>query len=318
MSSNPWPLKTLLAALLAGCTVLDGPAVDALTLDDDVLIYGQWTVGCSNLRRCTAIVPLSEPSRIDAPYYLQMRYSGMFSDSDGFSVMRDGKVVATLSSEASDWLLQDLRKSDGSDSIRIVENDLRFDVPRSGFAQVIAALEAWRLRSPQTSSNPDIVTPLPAMQLDNPTPPLKVVGAAKRCPKGHMGQSLQAWRGIGGQTLWKAGCGNEGLNSASFWYLAGPQGAPAMEIQFEDRDGPVTLYNSWFEASNGYLHSTYYFGHFESYTEDCGIYRAYVWAVEGMKLVEQREMPKCGTGIGPEGWITTYRAAIIGGASPRL
>lgn len=318
MSSSNWHRKlwpvALLAPLFAGCAVLYGPTVDAPTLEDDVLIHGQWTVGCSNLRSCSATAILSEPSRIDAPYYLQILYSGAFSDSDGFAVMREGKVVAHLSSDASDKLLQELQKSDGPDAVPIVEGGRRFNVPRSGFAQILVALDAWRLRSPRAASDGDIVTPLPAIRLDNPVPPLKVIDAIKRCPKGHIGQSLQAWRGISGQTLWKVGCGNEGLNSASFWLVGGPQGAPASEVPFQDLDGrPVTPYNSWFDESSGYLRSTHYFSHYESFAEDCGIYRAYAWAAEGMKLVEQREMPQCGTGIGPEGWVTTYRAVVFSG-----
>jgi hypothetical protein len=318
MSSSRWPRKfwplALLTRLLAGCVATQAAQAEPDPFaSGEVFLYGKWAVGCSNLRNCTAIVPLSEARILEPPYYLEFRYSGNFADNDGFSIMREGETVAQLTPEITDKMTQDLRNDDGPELFHLIEGDRHFDVPQDGFADMMNALEEWRKRPPPAANSTDAVTPLPAALLQNPIPPLKIVGAAKRCPKNHMGQSLQAWRGIGGQTLWKAGCGNEGVNSVSFWYVAGPQGAPATEVEFQDRDGPATLYNSWFQAETGYLRSTHYFGRWDSYQEDCGIYRAYAWAAEGMKLVEQRHMPQCGTGIGPEGWPIVYRATILNG-----
>jgi hypothetical protein len=312
-SRKIWPLAVFFR-LLAGCTTLDGPAVDALNLDQDVLLYGRWAVGCDNMPVCTAIAPLNVQDGKYEPPFVRMTWAGTAADNYSFSILRAGEQLATLSPKASELLLQDLRNSEGSEYVHVADQAQHFDIPRSGFAQLIATLGEWQKRKPSAANRREVVTPLPALRLENPIPPLKILGAAKRCPKGHMGQSLQAWRGLGGQTLWRAGCGDEGLNSTSFWYVAGPQGDPATEVVFADRDGqPVTLYNSWFDEKSGYLRSAHYFGHWESYTEDCGIYRSYSWGVEGMKLVEQRLMPQCGTGIGPDGWIVTYRATVLNG-----
>lgn len=308
-----WPLA-LFTGVLVGCATTQAAQAepDPFT-SGEVFLYGKWAVGCSNLRHCTAIVPLSEASIVEPPYYLELRYSGVFADSDGFSIMREGSEIALLTPEIANKLMQDLRRADGPELIEITNKERHFAVSRDGFADVMAALEEWRKRPPSATNSTDPVTPLPAQRLENPSPPRKIADAAKRCPKGHMGQSFQAWRGISGQTLWRAGCGNEGLNAVSFWYVAGPQGAPASEVQFEDRGGPATLYNSWFDAQTGYLRATHYFGRWDSYQEDCGIYRAYAWGVGGMTLVEQRHMPQCGTGIGPEGWPVVYRAALLNG-----
>lgn len=318
MSSSRWPRKmwplAVLFRLLAGCAVFDGAAVDALNVEKDVLLYGQWAVGCNNLKTCTAIAPLDASDEGDDTPYVQMTWAGGKADGYAFSIRRRDEQIAILSPEAGNKLQQELQQSEGPDFVHVLESGRHFDIPRSGYTNVIATLQAWRTRSPSTTAKFDVVTPLPAVRLEKLIPPSKILLAAKRCPDGHMGQSTQAWRGIGGQTLWRAGCGNEGLNAISFWFVAGPQGAPATEVVFQDHDGqPVTLYNSWFDEKSGYLRSEHYFGHWQSFTEDCGIYHNYSWGVEGMKLVEERLMPQCGTGIGPEGWIVTYRATVLNG-----
>jgi hypothetical protein len=319
MSSSRWPRKlwplALLTRLLAGCTTTS--TEPERTLSEDIqgkaVQFGQWAVGCSNLRICVAVAPVRDYSSDEDQAYIEIGIADGVAAAQNMAIARNGSSIRTLSLSEGESLLQDLAKGDGPDAVLMGDETTRFDVPRHGFADVMAALKEWRSRPPSAAASTEVVTPLPATRLENAIPPPKVVSAAERCPKGHMGTSFQAWRGIGGQTLWRAGCGDEGLNSPSFWYVAGPQGAPATEVEFEGRDGPVTLYNSWYQESTGYLRSVHYFGHWESYAEDCGIYRAYAWGAEGMKLVEQRYMPQCGTGISPSGWIITYRATILNG-----
>ena len=173
-------------------------------------------------------------------------------------------------------------------------------------------LARWRALPPHQLASNDIVTPFPAVRIDDPGIPHLVINAAKRCPKGHMGQSLQAWRSASGTLLWRAGCGNEGLNSISFWFTSGPDDSRPDPVTFEDEGQSVTPYNSWFQDSSGYLRTTQYFGS----NEDCGVYRAFAWGEDGMKLAEKRSMPVCGTGIGPKDWIATDRAVIFNGADP--
>jgi hypothetical protein len=315
MNSRRGPLRlALLTSLLAGCaTVQAASPHQAERLDGKVRIFGKWAAGCSNLRTCTAIVPLHAHDGVRDPFYLQMTFSGNFSDAEGFAIMRGGERVAALSPQVGAALAKALLADSGGETVPVTGQGVSYNVPREGFVAVMAALESWRAAPPSATATTVVVTPLPAERLDNPVPQFKPQGGGKRCPVASMGQSLQAWRGFGGRGLWRVGCGDEGLNSTSYWYFAGPQGAPPTEIRFEDRDGPVTLYNSWFDADSGYLRSVHYFGHFQSFTDDCGIYRSYAWDFQGFKLVEQRQMPQCETGIGPEGWIITYRATVLGG-----
>lgn len=300
-------------AVLAGCTTVQAGSPNAVDrLDGNAVSFGKWTIGCGNLRSCTAIAPLVGHGGESGPHFVQMTASGNFSDAQGFAINSSEQVVV-LTPQAGAALVRALLANDGLEAMPVAGSGGDHYVPRDGFAEALKALETWRIALPATARATETVTPLPAVPLDSPIPQFKPPGGGRACPAASMGQSLQAWRGFGGQVLWRAGCGNEGLNSTSYWYFAGPQGAPPTEIQFEDRQGPVTLYNSWFSADRGYLYSVHYFGHFEGLTEDCGIYRSYAWDFQGMKLAEQREMPQCGIGIGPEDWIVTYRATVLGG-----
>lgn len=309
-------------ALLLGLTVPELGEAKALHRDHhflrgEVRQFGDWLAGCSNQRTCIAIVPIGDDDGTTRRTYVQLTFAGNSPDATGFAVMRSGAPLATYSQAAAARFSRDLRSEGGADSVRIVASNQEYAVPRKGFADLARALAQWWSRLPLVATGHDTVIALPAVRLDNPIPPLKVAGAARKCPVAVFGQSLQAWRGIDGSILWRVGCGSEGLNPASFWYMAGPQGAPAIEVRFEGRDDPVPLSNSWFSAETGYLHSTHYFGYFESFTDDCGIYRAYAWGIAGIRLAEQREMPLCGTGIGPEGWIPTYRATVPAGTEVR-
>ncbi|MFN3748325.1 MAG: hypothetical protein ACK4SJ_06520 [Sphingorhabdus sp.] len=319
MSKSRWPRKlwplALLTRMLAGCVTSEAQADSNTELlsSGEVMLFGKWAVGCDNTRSCTAIVPLTEPSVIEPPYYLQMRYSAVFSSSDSFVIMRDGAKVTELTPEAIVVLKQGLFNENGADMVDLVENWTHFEVPRDGFADVMTVLEEWRSMPPRPIESAIPVTPLPAVRIDKPVIHPVLRGIAKRCPKGHMGSSMQAWRLVGGATLWRAACGDEGLNPTSFWAVSGPQGAPPSFLTFEDGDTQAQPFNSWFDESTGYLRMVHYFGHWQSFTDDCGIYRAYAWGEGEMKLVEKRYMPTCGTGIGPEGWIITYRAHVLDG-----
>lgn len=309
-------LALLVFALALPCQTAAAtkPLHQDANLQGEVRQFRRWTVGCSNLRRCAAIVPLNQPSVLDPPHYLQMNWSGVFNVGDGFSIMREGKEIVALPQESSQQLMQDLRKSDEREVVDLTYGDLRFAVPRDGFVQVMLALEAWMSRPAVAALSTAPVTPRPASPLKRPVPPPKLVRAAKSCPRNYVRPPVQAWRGANGQTLWHAGCANEGLNTISFWQLTNPPRASAADRRLDGHNGPVTLYNSGFDADTGYLRSSHYFGRHDSYQDDCGFYQAYAWTLDGMKLVEQRSMPQCGNGIGPQGWIVVYRAAILNGS----
>ena len=301
--------------MLAACETsnVPQPEGDTAHIQGDVIRYGQWALGCSNQRVCTAVAPLHNDQSGDAPpSHMRVIFQVDIADPQSITVVRDGEQLDALSPLAMHQLSKELQKNMPSDAIYTTDKSVRYSVPRDGFTKVMNVLARWRALPPQQLASTDVITPFPALHIDDPGIPPLVVNAAKRCPKGHMGQSLQAWRSAGGALLWRTGCGNEGLNSVSFWFTSGPDDFRPDPVTFEDGGQSVTPYNSWFQDSSGYLRTTQYFGS----NEDCGVYRAFAWNEDGMKLAEKRSMPICGTGIGPKDWITTDRAVIFNGTDP--
>jgi hypothetical protein len=303
----------LLVRLLASCTTTDGCGKCVQPLDGDVVTYGKWSVGCSNLGSCSAIAPTSAGDGGAQPTHIRMNATRAAATPQ-IEFVREGDVLERLPADTTERLVADLVAEGRPDTITLSIAGSAHAVPRDGFASVLGAIAAWRAMPSQGVVATDPVTALPAVPVTGIMPPLRVAAAPRRCPVAAMGQSLEAWRGIGGQTLWKVGCGDEGLNAASFWYVAGPQGAPATEVVFEDSDGPLTLLNASFDPASGYLRSTHYFGgHLTLGPKDCGVYRVYAWAAEGMKLIEKRVLPTCGMDIWPEDWILVFRAPLLDG-----
>ncbi|TAG01935.1 MAG: hypothetical protein EAZ43_10570 [Betaproteobacteria bacterium] len=292
------------------------PSHNDANLQGDVRQFGRWAVGCSNLRSCTAIVPLNQPSVLDPPHYLHISFSGAPGEGDSVSVMRNGRTILVISKEAAHQLTQDLRKPVGPGVVDLTFGGQEFAVPSDGFARVMLALEVWSSKPSLNAMSPAPVTPLPASRLQKLVPPPKLISASRRCPDNRAGRLLEAWRGANGQVLWHATCDNEGLNLIGVWQLTNRRQVTAVDRYIDGRNATTTLYNSWFDADTGYLRTTHYFGRHDSYQEDCGVYQVYAWGIEGMKLVEQRSMPQCGTGISPEGWIVVYRAAVLNGPDP--
>jgi hypothetical protein len=324
MNSRNVPGKLLSAALflraLVGCAAVDEPTQTAAAVADGARLQGNavrmddWVIGCSNLNACTAIAPVREYRAGLEQAHLRIMFTRNVAAPPRLLVLRDGALVEELSQASANKLMAALADTGDGDAIHLSAAMERYDVPRKGFADVLAAQQQWQ-DAPSSQFLPtETIAPLPAVPLDTFMVPPLLKRAAKRCPEAHMGEPLKAWRGIGGAILWRIGCGNEGLNSVSYWYVSGPQGAPPEPVEFDARPGAVDAYNSWFDADRGYLRMVHYFGgQFISRYEDCGIYRAYAWGEGGMKLAEQRFMPQCGTGIGPAGWITTYRATALNG-----
>ena len=301
--------------ILVACATSNVPQAEGDTahIQGDAIRYGEWTLGCSNQRVCTAVAPLRSDQSSDAPpLHMRITFQVDIADPQSITVVRDGEQLDALSPLEAHQLSKELQKNAPSDAIYTTDKSVRYSVPRNGFTRVMNVLARWRALPPQQLASIDVITPFPALRIDDPGIPPLVVNAAKRCPKGHMGQSLQAWRSAGGALLWRAGCGNEGLNSISFWFTSAPDDSRPDPVTFEDEGQSVTPYNSWFQDSSGYLRTTQYFGS----NEDCGVYRAFAWGEDGMKLAEKRSMPVCGTGIGPKDWITTDRAVIFNGVDP--
>jgi hypothetical protein len=319
MSSSSWPNKiwslALLFRLLAGCATTEAPETELGTaqIDGDVEQFGQWFVGCNNLGTCSAIAPLREYAAGQEPAHIRFLFGSDFRKPPVIAIIRDGKLVETVSAQAAQPLTDGLRNGVGDDVMFVSEIGTRFDVPRGGFLVAMEALAARRARPPQQANPTDFIFPIPATRMENLGDPPAVASIAKHCPNSHIGTPLKAWKLMGGGALWHADCGNEGLNSVSFWMVSGPQGAPAELIRFEDGDSRVDAYNSWFDDSSGFLRMIHYFGHWESYAEDCGIYRAYAVGFGKTRLVEKRLMPQCGTGLSPNDWIITYRAPVLNG-----
>lgn len=319
MSKGRWPRKlwplALLFRILAGCASSEAaePMDDAVRVQGDVLLYGEWAVGCDNLGTCRAVALLRESDSGEPPVHIQMTFTDQISDAQSIQIWRGSEMLEGLSQLAAHKLQEQLLDTSGSDVVHVYSKAMHYDVPRKGFADVSGLLAQWRALPPQQLNSTAAITPIPAARIDKPVIHPALRGIAKRCPKGHMGSSMQAWRLISGATLWRAACGDEGLNPISFWAVSGPQGAPPSFITFEDGDTDVRPFNSWFDDSSGYLRMVHYYGHWQSFTEDCGMYRAYAWGKGEMKLLEKRYMPTCGTGIGPEGWIITYRAPVLNG-----
>lgn len=310
-SANLHRKLLLLAVVLANYMSSNSPEPDneAAHIQGNVVRYGQWVLGCSNQRVCVAAAALRKKHASDSPAHMRIVFQVDIADPQSIAIARNGEQIEALSPRAVHLLTKELRKPFLSDAIYQSDEAKRYAVPRDGFAGVMKVLTKWRAMTPQQLPPSDIVTPFPAELIDDPGVPPMLANVAKRCPKGHMGQSLQAWRGAGGAMLWRAGCGNEGLNSISFWFTTQPKGGSPESVMFVDGDDVVTPYNSWFQDSSGYLRMTHYFGEYE----DCGVYRAYFWGPRGMKPVETRVMPFCGTGIGPKDWIETYKTVVLNG-----
>ncbi len=307
-----WPLALALA-VLPGCASANAPPLaEAAAIQGSAIHTGQWVAACSNERVCIAIAPLRDDAGDDERAHIQFIFGAEIADAQSVAILRGGEEIEVFSPLAVHLLTQELLKRGAADPVHRSEQAVRYHIPRQGFAKVMDVFRHWReLPAPQPRSTAT-VTPIPAPLIEDIGVPAALADVARRCPAGHMGESLQAWSGFGGKLLWRAGCGSEGLNPVSFWFTAGPQGAPPEPVQFTDGASAVTPYNSWFEESTGFLRVTHFFGqHRGNSPDDCGIYRAYGWGVDGMELVERRIMPVCGTGIGPKGWFMTYRAAVF-------
>ena len=283
-----------------------------MSVQGDVVRFGQWALGCNNQRVCTAVAPLREENTTGAPSHVRVVFQVDIAEPQSIAIARNGEQIEGLSPLAVHLLTNELQKPVLSDAIYISDDAKRYAVSRGGFAKVMKVLAKWRTLPPLQLQPSETITPLPAQRIDDPGIPPMLINVAKRCPKGHMGRSLQAWREPGGAMLWRAGCGNEGLNSVSFWFTSVSENSRLESVTFNEGETAVRPYNSWFQDSSGYLRMTHYIGPYE----DCGVYRAYVWGTNGMKLVETRSMPVCGTGIGPKDWISTYTVILSNGADP--
>jgi hypothetical protein len=298
-------------SLAAGAKPLD----DAPQLQGDVLRFGSWVVGCSNLRVCTAIAPVSEAENGDQAAHVRLTFTADKPQPHAAAIVREVGPVEDLSAEVAQSLMRDLLDPLTHPATYASPRGGRFAVPRDGFAGLTQALDLWRAAPPQHLRSLETVTPLPARPLRDAQVPLVVAKAGKLCPNNHSAAAPQAWQGAGGTRLWQVHCANEGTNSISFWFYSSAPGAPIEAFHFEDRDGPAQAYNSQLDAESGTLHMVHYFGGQQIYRhEDCGIYRSYGWTVKGLKLIEKRFMPVCGTRLDPEDWIVTYQAAMLIGS----
>lgn len=305
--------------LLAACSAVQAKSRRPdHRLDGVALRFGSWVVGCSNLRVCAAIAPVREFENGDQPAHVRLTFTADKAQPHAAAIVREDGPVEELSAEAAHRLARDLLDPQFDPATLVSTGGSRFAVPRDGFAGLTQALALWRAAPPQQMRPFDTVTPLPARPLRDAEVPPVVSRAGKLCPDNHSGVAPLAWQGAGGARLWQVHCANEGLNSVSFWFYSSTPGAAIEAIRFEDRDGPAQAFNSQFDAESGTLHMVHYFGGQYIYRhEDCGVYRSYGWTVKGLKLIEKRFMPVCGTRIDSEDWIVIYQATMLIGSGRR-
>lgn len=311
----------LSSALFLLSTLVSWPAAQAKSLRPDhrldgvTLRFGSWALGCSNLRVCTAIAPVREAGNGDQAAHVRLTFTAIKAQPHAAAIVREEEPAEDLSAEAAQSLVRDLLNPLTHSATYASPRGDRFAVPRDGFAALTQALSLWRAAPPQQLRSLETVTPLPARPLRDAQVPPVVAKAGRLCPKNHSAAPPQAWQGAGGTQLWQVHCANEGTNSISLWFYSSAPGATTEPIRFEDRDGPAEALNSQLDAETGTLHMVHYFGGQYIYRhEDCGIYRSYGWTEKGLKLIEKRFMPFCGTGIAAEDWIITYQAALLNGS----
>lgn len=313
------PIWLCLPGILVGLAAGAKPPDDAQRLQGSALRYGSWALGCSNLRICTAIVPVVEIENGDAPAHVRLTFTANKAQPHAAAIVRDGKPADELSDEDAQRLVRDLLDPQTGQAMFASRRGGRLAVPRDGFAALTQALASWRAAPPQPSRLIDPVTPLAARPIGDGQVPPVVTRAAMLCPENHSGVGPQGWLGAGGTRLWQVSCANEGTNSVSFWFYSNAPGNAPRPIKFKDRDGHAEPFNSQFDAASGTLEMVHYFGGQQIYRhEDCGIYRSYGWTVKGLRLIEKRYMPFCGTRIGSDDWIVTFQAPVlIGSGGPR-
>lgn len=303
-----------LALLLGGGCVWSTPVntARAQNIDGDVAQFGAWQLGCDNWRICTAIAPVRAQPGGGHPAAIRLTFSARIADPQSVEIWRDDAPDLTLSPRAAFDLMQDLLARSGGELTYRYDDATSFGVPRDGFGAAATALARWRdmvPRTPLAAARNVAITPF--ARLDRPVPPAALADAHSRCPNGHMDESLQAWAATDGRILWRVGCGDEGLNPGSFWFVQPRPDRPPEPVFFDDRPGSDFAHNSWYDEASGLLRMTHYFGgHLAGGYDDCGVRRVYGWTAAGMELVERQALPSCGTGLAPEDWIRTYRLTV--------
>ncbi len=287
---------------------------EAPLLDGRVERFGSWVAGCTPAGGCNALVSMGNLATSLGAVHLVLHFSRAGLVPTRGTILRDTMDAQDLSPDQLESLFADLVGSDGAGSTVLLQE---LAVPHTGFAAMLAAVAQWQAGPVPPSGSASVVSPLPASPLPVVADGAELERAFKQCPQGHPGDSLQAWRLLAGPSLYRIGCGTEGLNSPSIWYTAGLQGEPPLPLVLIDGEAVAEPYNAWFESAAGYLRTTHYFGgqYINSY-EDCGIHRVFAATPQGFVLALRREMPLCGTGLHHEDWITTYRAVVFDGLAP--
>lgn len=280
-------------------------------LRGEVQTFGDWILGCDNWQICTAVVPLEASGVLGDGAYVRMTFTAAMADPQSVTFVASEGEEDSLSPLAVQVLTEQLLAGDAGEAIHYLDDGTGLPVSRDGYSQMIRTLAQWRQAVRQEEISLPAVTPLALPRLEVPTVPAALAQANVLCPEGHIGSSTQAWGMATGPILWRAGCGDEGLNPVSFWFLQSSADGVPRRVVFRDPGASVEAYNSWYEEVSGLLHMTHYFGgHFSTGFEDCGVYRAYAWSSDSLVLVEERAMPQCGHGLMAEDWITTYRSLL--------
>jgi|GEM_PF-5103200 hypothetical protein len=304
----------IVARLLAGCAAHFTPTqnTEVEQIDGGAMQFGQWVAGCSNLGTCTALAILDNKPDEDEPTIVRVTFAKQFKCSVIITIQLDASSITRLSDNAACDLKRNLLAESETGTAALTENSINYEVPREGFSKLNAAIEHWQGIQPQGVSNVFVVTPFAAQPINEFTPPRWISEAAENCPNGKLSGALRAWRGVNGSLLWQARCDGEGLNTLSDWYYSSNSSAVATRVIFPSSKGSATPHNSELDSENGLLTMTHYFGGQYSYSyEDCGIYRTYGWSTDGLKLINERFMPKCGTGIDRDDWIVTFQAVVL-------
>ena len=336
-------------AFISGCGEAKTRLPQTLALDGHVDSQLDWTAGCDNIGQCTAIgFPRPQAKtglHTDTPYEMGMIYRldagagnietiEIFPSNDiiidGLELFRIAGLPSdmgrqfrflfnrtTLPSEAAFELTRMMKAGTEIRGINDNEGDVRVRFPGAGFAVVAAAMENhldnFILPSNEADDRPlNKLRPI-AVSRGVGHDELKAERDELRCDPDTTSIAPQKYILFGGTVLLRLQCDQLSRNAKSYWYEVDGKRDVLVPRSFpEPRDknrapGGDWLSNASFDPETGILQSTEFAGS----DGDCGIFWRWVTTRIGWKLLDRREMPRCGSKLKPADWIRTYRSPII-------
>lgn len=140
------------------------------------------------------------------------------------------------------------------------------------------------------------------------------VATANTCPNSQA-QNLKRFHFPGDTEMWSYECADGAAPGKTFFAMSKGLGMHAVPLDLpEPRLGKVSAGRDGLTTSG--VHFDWDFGvlrhyQFEPGHEDCGLFRAWGYTIQGWYLIERREMPIC-MGLEPGDWIRTYSMPLAG------